>query len=467
MRFAAFVFCMVLTTACVHGATLHVPSEYPGIQNGLDAAAAGDTVLVASGTYFEHLIMKSDVTLRGETGNPSGVIVDGGGTDRVLVANDCGASTRIEGLTLQNGYAWIHDYPMQEGGAGIKCIKGELRIAHVAINDNLLESYEYYYGYGGGVYCESAAIHLTDVEFAGNRAVRGGGLYCKSCQVIISDSAFNSNLGISPTSGFGAGGGIFSLNSYLWIQDGEFRGNTAGSSDGPASGGAIRCWGGALELSGTMVAGNDLHGCFTGVTEGGGVACRYTDAAIYDTHFRGNTMEGMLTESWGAGLSSRDGTLTLDHCCFFDNKTAMLGGAIYLATTGAQLTNITCSENVAIKGGGICIQQPGQLEYCLVSFAKKGGGVWSGPDLAQFQHCDVYGNTGGDFLGGMLDPTGVDGNISVDPQFCGEPGSGNLYLQSDSPCCPETHGVLIGCLGVNCGTVATETTSFSRLKSMF
>ena len=35
--------------------TLHVPSQYPTIQEALNAAQAGDTVLVQPGTYYENI----------------------------------------------------------------------------------------------------------------------------------------------------------------------------------------------------------------------------------------------------------------------------------------------------------------------------------------------------------------------------------------------------------------------------
>ena len=72
------------------------------------------------------------------------------------------------------------------------------------------------------------------------------------------------------------------------------------------------------------------------------------------------------------------------------------------------------------------------------------------------------------------DPTGTNGNISLDPQFCGvSPDiSGNFYLQSDSPCAPGNHPDgfdcgLIGRYPVGCETVSTERTSWGEIKAMF
>ena len=76
------------------------------------------------------------------------------------------------------------------------------------------------------------------------------------------------------------------------------------------------------------------------------------------------------------------------------------------------------------------------------------------------------------YAGDCPDPTGMNGNISVDPQFCGILGSDYYYLQSDSPCAPDNHpgGVscgLIGALGVGCGTVDTEPATWGYIKALF
>ena len=63
---------LVLATAPAWAGTLHVPKEHKTIQSGIDAAKAGDTVLVAPGTYRERLRLKPNITLKSAGDNAKG-----------------------------------------------------------------------------------------------------------------------------------------------------------------------------------------------------------------------------------------------------------------------------------------------------------------------------------------------------------------------------------------------------------
>jgi hypothetical protein len=64
---------------------IHVPADYPSIQEGINTADPGDTVLVSEGTYYENinflgkkpLIVASEFLLDGDTTHISNTIING------------------------------------------------------------------------------------------------------------------------------------------------------------------------------------------------------------------------------------------------------------------------------------------------------------------------------------------------------------------------------------------------------
>ena len=86
--------------------------------------------------------------------------------------------------------------------------------------------------------------------------------------------------------------------------------------------------------------------------------------------------------------------------------------------------------------------------------------------------CNNIFNVPYPYPGDCSDQTGTNGNISVDPQFCGVEDSQNYHLQGDSPCAPGNHpdGAdcgLIGALSAGCGTVPTSSTTWGKVKSLY
>ncbi len=77
--------------------TIHVPDDYPTIQQAVDNATDGDTIIVHSGTYYENVMIGQSLTVIGE-----GAIIDAGGEFQCL--SMCSVTSgSISGFTVQNG----------------------------------------------------------------------------------------------------------------------------------------------------------------------------------------------------------------------------------------------------------------------------------------------------------------------------------------------------------------------------
>jgi len=86
--------------------TIGVPTNFPTIQEAINAASAGDTIFVYNGTYPEHIVVNKTVTLIGE--NRSSTIIDGQGIGTVV--NITSNNVVFNGFTVKNGTYDVYLY---------------------------------------------------------------------------------------------------------------------------------------------------------------------------------------------------------------------------------------------------------------------------------------------------------------------------------------------------------------------
>jgi len=93
----------------VSSATIYVPDDYATIQGAVNNAAAGDTIIVRDGTYFESVKVNKRLTIRSESG-PANTIVVGNPNNHVLAVT--ADHVHINGLTVKNatGYNRVGMY---------------------------------------------------------------------------------------------------------------------------------------------------------------------------------------------------------------------------------------------------------------------------------------------------------------------------------------------------------------------
>ena len=152
------------------GSVLTVPGDYATIQDAIDSASDGDTIVIAAGTYYEHDLIVQDkgITIRGEAdarGNAL-VTIDAQRQGRVLTI-DPGVTdhlTVISNLTLTGGLA-------DTDGGGLQSLDASGYVRNCTFIDNEAT------GFGGGVYMEGATPGFGACHFTGNAAANGGGVY--------------------------------------------------------------------------------------------------------------------------------------------------------------------------------------------------------------------------------------------------------------------------------------------------
>ncbi len=134
MKKAIFILWVLLFTSWCCAEIIHVPGDYATIQEGIDAASAGDIVMVAAGLYPEEITLKADVDVIGAGEGQS--IIDGGGDPGDVVSavgNGITNDTKFQGFTV-TGAANSGGMP---GGGGIFCNSGAApEIANCRIEGN-------------------------------------------------------------------------------------------------------------------------------------------------------------------------------------------------------------------------------------------------------------------------------------------------------------------------------------------
>lgn len=191
MRYFGILFIALMFSSAAFSAVIFVPDDYPLIQDAINAAAIGDTIIVREGMYDENLNFSGKAIAVISEDGPQVTVIDGTQTGSCVVfISGEGKGSVIEGFTLTNGSG--HN------------------------------------GSGGGVACDGSSPTIRNNHIVDNAAGNGGGISCRtnsSPDIVGNVIAYND--------GPGAGGAMFlHTNCAPLIANNIMVGNTASSATG-------------------------------------------------------------------------------------------------------------------------------------------------------------------------------------------------------------------------------------------
>ena len=410
-------------------AARRVPADFSSLQAAIDASLAGDTVLVAPGTYDERVSLAPGVTLRAE-GAPGSVTLDAGHAGPAVLAVGLLPAPRLEGLRLVNGSG------RDVGGATL----------------------------GGVLAVVGGRLDATDCTFDGGQATYGGITGATNATVSFRRCAWSGGVA-------SFGGAHFQAGGLLAIEDGTIAGTSA------AAGGGIYVTGGTHgSLLSTVVQGTSASG------DGGGI--RLDDCVLTLSNVR---VDGASAGGRGGGLAIAAGGQVIASATVLIDCTSGLGGGLFHLSCAPAMTaparqvqaaecallsmthcDLLLGKGAAPAAGGVTDAAAFQMESSLVAGNASGLACLDPRATLAVTCSDLYQNGGADLAGSCV--ANASGNLSLDPHLCDLAGR-DFGLCANSPlldpgcgAAPWGAGVLT-CPG--CGPTPSRPMSWGGLKALY
>ncbi len=418
LRITSIFLFLFISVALAFSDIINVPADQASIQEGINAATNGDTVLVAENTYMENInfkgkaiIVASHFLVDQDTSHISKTIIDGSqpsdpdsGSVVSFVSGEDTTSI-LYGFTISGGTGTItaityfnNEMKIRAGG-GIFCFNAGARISYNIINNNHIS--EYVRSMGGGV----AGYPIGTVNFI----------------IIEGNQIINNSVDAFDTA---AGGGV-DLTCNGRVQNNVIAHNKVSLSE-------PKIWGGF----------------------GGGIECWTDDRplkVVIDKNRISSNTVSISERADGGGVFLETGDFILTNNIIEHNAAGNAGGGIYGYETNMQIINNTIVMNTALSGsavgGGVSYRNTTLSKAVIINSIVWGNQAVHNPQIRGRSIEVRYSNIEGKIWDGV-------GNISKNPAFV---DTIEFHLSDSSPCI----GRGVGAISLNGASYAAPGTDFA------
>ena len=466
--------------------TILVPTQYATIQEAINVAQNGDTILVADGIYEGEInfngYVADSVIIKSESG-PENCIIQGDGSTIGFIFNSEDCKSTVEGFTIKNAMMGIWAYAgssptiknnvIESCVTGINCSSEAKPIITSNIIKNCTNNGGGYSQYGGGISMSYSSATVINNQIINNSAAKGGGIYCENSTASLINNTIvgNSGYGIStsggnddpilrceydnynrisecfvplPGSENGLGGGVYLENSSPDIVNNIVAFSKGSQEATEPSSGLTRWYNSSL-----FMRYNYEEGKLKSVTYYYGFK---NNGETGDLHLYNNQKHG--------SVSSIDTTFTIQsgECYWIETNswvspTRDYGGLNLVAHIDDDSIGVNVTIDNPMFSGCYYLLDTKIQSQGIVEGETGGAGIIAigNSSFPNILYNDMYENGGGNYLVGvtsdiavLVDLTGIDGNISDDPLL----DSLTYELQNGSPCIDaginDTTGLNIG-----------------------
>ncbi|MDD4372378.1 MAG: T9SS type A sorting domain-containing protein [Bacteroidales bacterium] len=349
MRYFITIYLVLQLGLALNAQIIHVPAQYVSIQQAVDAANPGDTILVETGTYIENLVITKPLTLASvfllsnQIEDVQNTVIDGNQTGAVVTVKDIATDTlRLIGFTLTKGTGELadpHEFGFESlhgGGLFVEHVQ-QAFFNYLIIKDNHLVTE---HNNAGGIYAFESGITLMNSEVDNNSVNgfsfhgEGAGMFLMNCTTSVINCSIINN--ISDVN-YGEGGGIYTRNGQLRLENSIIAGNQS------IRAGAIISYNTVLQLYNCDV--NTNTAMLTG-------AILVTNQEVREVIFHHcNVAYNLATNSNGAILLNK-AVADIRNCVFNDNNGGNNGGAMMIDESEVNILDTEIIRNISESGIG-------------------------------------------------------------------------------------------------------------------